>query len=68
MKVQDLQNKYIGKTFAVKHDGRTARCINVKGFRNRQTGMIEFRWCLEIGDRAVWFQTVEVEPVRDTLF
>ena len=66
--LNDLKNKYIGRTFEIKHSGDTAKCINVKGFRDRRTGLIEFRWCLEIGDRAVWFQTVEVQPVRETLF
>ena len=66
--LNDLKNKYIGRTFEIKHSGDTAKCINVKGLRDRRTGLIEFRWCLEIGDRAVWFQTVEVQPVRETLF
>lgn len=68
MMVQDLKDKYIGMTFEVKHLGKTGKCLNVKGYRDPRSGLIIFRWCLEIGDRAVWFQTVEVEPVRETLF
>lgn len=68
MTVNDLRLKYIGKTFEIKHSGQTAKCINVNGYRDRRTNTIEFRWCLQIGDRGAWFQTVEVQPVKETLF
>ena len=66
MKVQDLRNKYIGKTFRVKADGTIGSCIQVNGYRREDR--IVIRFCLSLKQGNVWYSSDDIEPVRDTLF
>ena len=66
MTVNDLRQKYIGKSFLVKADGSFGKCIQVNGYKKDDA--VKIRFCLYLNGKGTWFSSDEIEPLKETLF
>lgn len=79
MKLSEARQKYIGKTFRVKHADRglrkpyyiedvTGKCTDIEAYCYRLPGR-ELQWCfrwrIDTPCHDKWFLTEEIEPVEE---